>query len=539
MSLRSFLAIMAMLAMPISIASGDVFGENLKPHIGKVIRKIDIVRKNVFDEEMLTNPPFYYRWANSLHIVTRETVIKRELLFQVGDALDIEKVIETERNLRRGRFIGEVDIYAYNGESDSVNLVVATTDLWTTKASSYLDLAGGNYSIGLGITEENLFGWGKMIQLSGQAGNDQDGADFIYSDSRLFGTRLGLTVGYNYYTYNKGFVIGLTRPQYSLSVPFGFKSSASVMNIRPRLFSRGVEVFRYKADQALVGFEGIYSVGRTRRIDFAAGYNYEDNRYSPDDPDSPHNSIIPEDETFSYPIVGVGGSVIHYVVERYLDGAGTPEDLTLGASIMSRTGFSNEAFGATFEGTYQSFEGRLLVKPAEGVIIGVKDKVSWWHNARNERVRHITEAAIYLRPSMTHLVVFHALTDFAWRQRPTYQVLLGGGNGLRGHSFFELSGDKLAVGNIEYRYYTPIEILTVQLGGAAFFDIGNVWRRGEAIRMSQLKSDIGIGLRFGLTKSSTSRVINLDVARSLSDRGLYFTFGATAPFNLNFANINE
>ncbi len=103
---------------------------------------------------------------------------------------------------------------------------------------------------------------------------------------------------------------------------------------------------------------------------------------------------------------------------------------------------------------------------------------------------------------------------------------------MRGYSAYEFSGNRMALGNIEYRFYFPLEILTVRLGAAAFFDIGNVWYRGEKIDLTDLKSDLGIGLRFGLTRSSTSRILRLDLAKSLSDNDLFVSFATGMLFSL-------
>ena len=48
---------------------------------------------------------FPYSTINALHIRTREDVIRRELLFKVGDRLDPFLIAETERNLRALPFI--------------------------------------------------------------------------------------------------------------------------------------------------------------------------------------------------------------------------------------------------------------------------------------------------------------------------------------------------------------------------------------------------------------------------------------------------
>ena len=90
----------------------------------------------------------------------------------------------------------------------------------------------------------------------------------------------------------------------------------------------------------------------------------------------------------------------------------------------------------------------------------------------------------------------------------------------------------MVLANIEYRFYLPVEILSVRLGGAAFFDCGDVWRPGEKIDLAQMKSDIGFGLRFGLTKSSTARIASIDVAKSLTEHGYFITVTSGLVFSL-------
>jgi hypothetical protein len=524
-----------------SLAGGGI--DYLQPYDGKIIMKIDVVRKNVFDD-MLTNenkPPFYYRWANDLHVITRESVIRRELLFAVGDSLDPEKVIETERNLRLAGFIGDVEISAAKDGADGVDLVVNTSDMWTTKVSLYADLAGGKYDMGLDLTEENLMGFGKTIEVLGQSGNDDKGYRAYYADSRLLSSRLALALNVSDFTFENGFAISMSRPQYSVSVPTSFAALYSHYLTRPRLFSEGSEFFRYKNDKTEASLVGSYAFGQFKHLSLIGGYNYESHNYSPEQPNSIFNYLIPPSEKLSYPLAGIGGAIIQYDVERYLDAPGTAEDLTLGAGFRATLGRSDKKFGATYAGYCPSITAQFLAKTSSRAFLGALDNISWWyHDGRSERIRHINEAAFYYKPLTSHVLAIHAMTDFAWREKSTYQVFLGGGNGMRGHSFYELAGTKLAVANIEYRFYIPVEILTVRLGAAAFFDIGNVWEHYEDINLHDLQSDAGIGLRLGMTRSSTSRVINLDLARSLSRNRFYVTFtSSTALFRLGNLNINE
>ncbi len=532
------LLIMIVLILPVMAAASEL--DDLRPFQGRVINEIIIIRKNIFDDEMLSNPPFYYRWANSLHIKTKENVVHRELLFDVGDTLDVQRIIETERNLRAGGFIGEIYIAAEPAGDSGVELAITTTDLWTTKAEIFLDIAGGNYTTGMSFTEANLLGLGKYVQVLGQAGNDQDGYAAYYVDSRLFGSRLSLDFGHTNFTYARGFSINLTRPQYSLTVPFGTRAGFAASDERPRLFHGGEEIFRYHQARRVINAAAIYTIGQNRRLNFSVGYDLDKFDYSADRPGDPLNVIIPPDETVSYPSIGIGVAQIKYDVGRFIDAGGNPEDLTLGVALKMNFGRSDKPFGANYIADYQAASAEALVHPRDDVYIASAERAVWWNrDSRNERVAHSSEMLFYYKPTEMHLLAIHALTDFAWRQKATYQVVLGGGNGLRGYSYHELAGSKLALGNIEYRFFTPITILTVRLGAAAFFDIGNVWRPSQDIDLRELKSGIGVGLRFGLTRASTARVISLDIARALSENKFFIGFGTASAFGLRNFDLGE
>ncbi len=537
------LSIAALMLLLSSTGLARTSAGSLQPYTGKTIKKIDIVRRNIFDDVLEKKPksPFYYRWANAIHILTRESVVRRELLFKVGDKLDPERIMETERNLRLGDYIGEVNAEITPDGPDGVDIKVITNDLWTTQPSVFADLAGGKYSAGVDLTELNLLGYGKGIDILGQVGNDQSGYSLFYSDGRLFNTRLSLGFSVSDFTFSNGISVSLARPQYSVTVPTSFSAAYSNLHTRERLFSGGEEFFRYRNNRELLSLLGSYKIGHFTRLTFLAGGNYEKNAYSPELPGSALNHIIPPSEKISYPLVGLGAGFIQYDVERFIDAAGLPEDLTLGAGVRGTVGVSSKSFGATYTGIHPVFNVQFLAKTSSRTFIGASDNISWWsHDNRIERIRHISEAGFYYKPLETHVLVLHALTDFAWRQKSTYQVYLGGGNGLRGQSFYELAGSRSAVGNIEYRFYTPIEILTVRLGAAVFFDIGDAWRSGQPISAKALKSDCGIGLRFGMTRSAHSRVINIDLARSLSKNEIFLSFSAsTSMFRLSDLNINE
>lgn len=71
------------------------------------------------------------------------------------------------------------------------------------------------------------------------------------------------------------------------------------------------------------------------------------------------------------------------------------------------------------------------------------------------------------------------------------QFPLGGANSLRGYNEISFVGDNRLLINLEYR-----QNWTEKIGTALFFDAGNVFDDGETNTISDLKTGVGIGLRY-------------------------------------------
>lgn len=539
--LNEFLA--AIMIFGTSVNTGgmpDSLRDNYAEYSGKIISGIKIVRYDVFDDKIGDDTPFYYRWGNALHIKTRENVIRDELLFSAGEPVDTLRILESQRNLRLRGFIGEVYVTAAPNGPDSVDLTVSTIDYWTTKISLFTELGGGKYSLGAAASEINFLGNGQAVEISGQTGNDNDSYSFYLADGRIGGSRFAGSVYYLGTSFGNNIFLSFARPQYSLRVKTGYDATYQSGSGTIRVFDSGDERFRYRRNYNIFDSRVLYSIGRLNRLDLFAKYNYSSRDYSPYYDNSPLNHTIPVDQTRSYPSFGLGAAVIRYIMQRYLDEAGTPEDLTLGATIRISLGRSLPQFGGDYPATRPEFSASFLANPLGRIFIGSNNRLYWWrYDGQSREIRSRSETMLYVKTGPTQVLSARWLTDFAWRQISNYQLILGGSNGLRGYPAYEFAGDRLAVGNVEYRFYIPVEILTVRLGGAAFFDIGRAWRRGEKIDPGDLRSDVGVGLRFGLTRSSTSRVLRLDLAKSLSSNDVFVSFGSTVLFSLKIFNSND
>jgi hypothetical protein len=87
------------------------------------------------------------------------------------------------------------------------------------------------------------------------------------------------------------------------------------------------------------------------------------------------------------------------------------------------------------------------------------------------------------------------------------QSYLGSDSRLRGYPTQEFNGWNEIVGNLEFRS-RPVELLSLQFGATAFYDVGDVFNNFDAIRPKQ---SVGLGLRV-LFPQITRSVLRVDVA---------------------------
>jgi hemolysin activation/secretion protein len=97
------------------------------------------------------------------------------------------------------------------------------------------------------------------------------------------------------------------------------------------------------------------------------------------------------------------------------------------------------------------------------------------------------------------------------------QLLLGGDSGLRGYPLRYQGGTARALLTLEQRIYTdwfPFRLFNV--GGAMFFDAGRTWGRGPVNTAPLgLLRDLGLGLRFGNSRSGLGNVVHIDFSYAL------------------------
>lgn len=90
------------------------------------IGEIRVVTQNIFDTTDPQEDRLLFRWANALHVQTRPGVIRSALLLKSGQKLSLRAIEETERLLRRYRFLYDVQFRPVPYRNGVVDIEVLT-----------------------------------------------------------------------------------------------------------------------------------------------------------------------------------------------------------------------------------------------------------------------------------------------------------------------------------------------------------------------------------------------------------------------------
>jgi len=127
-------------------------------YAGKTVGDISIRRMEVFDPD----GNWLERAGNKTHVMTRERIIRRDLLLHSGDEFDPQTVVRNKYLLQSRSYISEAQIEAETDRLDTnvVNIVIRTRDSWTISLDAGIRSEGRTM---IGIYDANIFGTGTKL----------------------------------------------------------------------------------------------------------------------------------------------------------------------------------------------------------------------------------------------------------------------------------------------------------------------------------------------------------------------------------------
>jgi outer membrane protein assembly factor BamA len=491
---------------------------------GAVIGKIDIDVRNIFDESDQRETNKLYRLADRLHIRTRPSTIRAQLLFKSGEKYQARKLAETERALRLLTFIYDARVVPVRYADGKVEIKVITKDVWTLSPGISFGRSGGTNSTKFNLEEENFLGWGKTVQVSRGSTVDRTTDTVAFSDPNVFGSHWTSLVAYSDSSDGSQRSALIQQPFYSLDTTWSAKILGLSFDRTISRYNLGNIVDQFNDNQNSYelsgGLSNGYIDGWTRRWTF--GMRYDRNIFLPtpgtSTPTPP--SLLPPDRTLSYPFVGYDMLQDKYKKVGDENEIGRTEDLYFGSEISGEIGYSDSAFGANHDAVMLAAKAlRGLELPAEQQLFLTSDFSSRLEQGHARNLIADAAAKYYWRWHENWLLYAGLSGTTTYMLDPDMQLLLGGDNGLRGYPLRFESGTSRALLTVEQRFFTdwyPYRL--VRVGGAIFTDVGRTWGSGVVGNSDPgLLKDVGFGLRIGNTRSGLGNVLHIDLAFPVSD----------------------
>ena len=490
------------------------------------VHTITVDIRNVFDPTVPGENNWLFRLANRLHIPTKPSVIRRELLVYPGDWTDLERLAESERDLRALPFIKEARIVQTSARDGAVDLLVRTQDSWTTQPQFNVASEGGQTSYSGGFEEINLLGYGKDVTYLYKKNVDGISHVLGYNDPQFLNTRLRLTSSFQDTPTGNVQDVTLERPFYSLITRAAAGASFDHYLALQKVYQGGQQINQYDQEHLNMSpYAGLWVNNDPLNVlRLQVNYRYAEDVYHAQDITIPGS--LPSNQALSGPVLSSSFIQSDFIKDTFDDRTGRVEDFNLGHQAYAGVGYVDRLMGAT----------------ENSVPFALNDAFGFGGNGRwfglvsygsSSRYRLYTEGQTAGR--LFNSIYFanfnyyrHLLEDFpmtgvihlesAYLQNPdTDNVLsLGGNTGLRGYKVNSYTGNKSILFNMEDRFFFPQEFLHLAyMGGAIFLDAGQVQQQGIGYNTKDIHADVGMGMRFGLSRSADGTVIRVDLAYAI------------------------
>jgi len=495
----------------------DEFASTIPP--GTRIGSIRQQRFTVFDTEDPREDKTLYRWANNFHSVTRDWVIEDHLLVEEGEGYSQARVDESERILRNLGFIYDATVRPWRICGDVVDLEVVTRDIWTFTPMLSLGRSGGENKYAVGFRDANFLGTGKQIIIQHASDEARSGNTIRYVDPSLAGSRwrMRLSLTDNDDGYEQG--VRIVRPFFSVYESWSAGVDLNRMKLEEALWFRGDEVaeFDHKIEFANV-FGGIASeVGDDKRVGrWLFGYTVETHSFDFSDSLIPPPEL-PEEREYSYPYIGYESIRDQFVALHNFNYLGRTEDVYVGERFSWVLGWSADALGASQDQVVLrgNYGNTLLVDEHRLWQLDTSLSGFWGVDASEfENLWWTTETRYLQKQSRQWAFYTRLRADYANGLTGERQLTLGGDNGLRGYDLNYQVGDRSLVINLEQRYYSDWHLFRlVQIGLAAFIDVGRAWFEGENNGSNGgVLANAGFGIRLNSSRAEKGSVVHIDFA---------------------------
>jgi len=537
-------------------------GETIDPAPeGKIIERIDTMRFEVLEDrdpipENVAGIAAR-KFLNSLHYVSRDYVIRREMLLREGEPYQQILIDETARNMRSNMpyQVSIVILVPVVGSApDKVGVLIITKDIWSLRLSYDLSVGpGGLENLLLVPQETNLLGLHHTLSTTFQyqpesytlgAGYNvpRFGTSWIgasASGSVVLNRRTGEAEGIaGAVSVGQGLYSTLTEWAWSLNASYSNTVTRRYVNAQVATFqspdvpgAAGIP-YEYRSRSESVSAGVTRSFGWGIKNNFALTFNATKSSYGTFDLSrfdpvaaAEFRNFIPIGEARVYPALTWASFRNDYFRTLDIATLALQEDYRLGHDVsvtvypVTRAlGSSRNLIGISAKAGYSLAMGDGLVgatvttfaEDSGGTVTDSSVGASFGAISPRTGIGRVVMNASFLNRYRNYLNAF---------------TFTGGNDRLRGYPSNYFFGKDTIFYNLEFRS-TSVEILKCQLGGVAFYDVGDA---AQGFNMLRAKQSIGTGVRI-LLPQLNRMVFRADIAFPL-ERGPFPETGILTPVN--------
>lgn len=545
----------------VSFAAGEVVDSS-------AVFRVDEIRYDIgdaFDDSKSHTK--YDKWAydflNLIHIETQEATVRNLLLFNEGDYVDLNLMLEAERFLRDQNFLSDASIsVAQDSGKNVVN--VHTSDNWTLTLPFSIGMSGSewtydNLNYGIGIQESNFLGLGQKLGFYYGHDEFRDSWLLEYSAPHFLFRYNHFDVTYSYNTDGYLASWSMYIPYLSRSVNQWSYTLSGLKNKRyAHIYGSGDmpkgavrtewthsldSLQRYNGNDAvdLIGIDDFISDslsfrighsfgGAFRKFYLSATYDYQrltssegrvkrfkftdgEDAYVIDE--SFEEDWLPERKDSRL------GAYIKYSNYRYekirnFHNVKWTEDIEKGYALKFQISKNFTQLGSMDNDLRFDFWTELnLGRNYNHLKLCSRMNFYLDHGARRDFYGRINGEYIF-HPSNFFSTAVTGLVDLYDNAKYGYQLSLGGADGFVGFPTGFYTGQARVYGSVEPRLFPNIEIATLMPVLVVFGSVGETAWNIKDINREDLIYVAGFGVRFAQTKSISRLINKLDVSFPLN-----------------------
>jgi len=517
---------------PDTTKNGRVLDENreLARYEGKTIGNVDIEREPVFRP----GGNWFERAGNKLHVLTRERVIRRDLLFRPGDKFDPQLIVRNKQLLNARRYISRVDIDVRPDTLDTarVDLVVRTRDSWT------ITVDGGAYSEGrmmAGLADANVLGTGTLLRLKTNF-NYKDfsyGGNVVeYEAPNLFGSfyAAGFAAGRDF--FNSTLDMELSK-EFLRPTDYEAGIAYSDLKYKDYMIEQDTSLLVKERNLNVWGGYARYLPAIASSAFLTARYNYRRFSRRPDDVSASRHPALHDHDLL---LVGAGLYRERFLTANMIYGFGSDEYLATGYKAELASGYSWGEFndeiylGMSFKtGGFRSV-GYIMGGLTLGSYIDRLDG-RWSHSAVDVDMRWFSHLFLVRRSNIRQFLMFRHTQGWNRGTGNNESIRFTRRNGLQGLKEHVI-GTNRTVLNTETVVFTPWQPWGFRIAFFGFADFGLIGYSPNTFK-NDFFASLGGGIRIKNERLIFSAIqIRLGVA--FGKRGLaaseYFRLSNSARF---------